>query len=146
MEQTNDRYQVVVHNKIKDGYRRAGFELQKGANLLMDVTAEQVAQLKADPRLTFGSQDPMPTESIEEAEKRLAKDSKKENMTVAQLQEKLTELGVEFDKSAKKADLVTALETALAKQSVKDESQNAGDGQSEADKQSETDDHKEGDE
>lgn len=55
MEQTNDRYQVVVHNKIKDGYRRAGFELQKGANLLMDVTAEQVAQLKADPRLTFGS-------------------------------------------------------------------------------------------
>lgn len=67
-------------------------------------------------------------------------------MTVAQLQEKLTELGVEFDKSAKKADLVTALETALAKQSVKDESQNAGDGQSEADEQSETDDHKEGDE
>lgn len=115
------RYQVVVHNKIKDGYRRAGFELQKGANLLMDVTAEQVAQLKADPRLTFGSQDPMPTdpmptESIEEAEKRLAKDSKTENMTVAQLQEKLSELGVEFDKSAKKADLVTALETALAAQ------------------------------
>lgn len=58
----------------------------------------------------------MPTESIEEAEKRLAKDSKTENMTVAQLQEKLTELGVEFDKSAKKADLVTALETALAAQ------------------------------
>lgn len=118
------RFQVVVHNKVKDGYRRAGFALQKGPNLLMDVTETQIAALRADSRLVFGSQDPMPTESIEETEKRLqgntdgGEKSRLENsplpadLTVEQLKAKLAELGVNFDKNAKKADLVALLETA----------------------------------
>lgn len=118
------RFQVVVHNKVKDGYRRAGFALQKGPNLLMDVTETQIAALRADPRLVFGSQDPMPTENIEETEKRLqgntdgGEKSRLENsplpadLTVEQLKTKLAELGVNFDKNAKKADLVALLETA----------------------------------
>ncbi len=124
-EITEPRYQVVVHNKIKDGYRRAGFSLQKGPNLLMGVTAAQIEQFKADPRLVFGSQDPMPTESIEDAEKRLqgnADGSAKSNvggsplpadLTVEQLKNKLNELNVAFGKDAKKADLVALLETAI---------------------------------
>ncbi|MFY1027122.1 HI1506-related protein [Actinobacillus seminis] len=123
MEQTNDRYQVVVHNKIKDGYRRAGFSLQKGENLLIDVTHKQLEQLKADPRLIFVSQNPMLTESIKDTEKPLSTEGNLSNLTVAKLQEKLTKLGVEFDKSAKKADLVTALETALVKQSEENAAQ-----------------------
>lgn len=118
------RFQVVVHNKIQDGYRRAGFALQKGPNLLTGVTETQIAALRADPRLVFGSQDPMPTESIEETEKRLqgnadgGEKSRLENsplpadLTVEQLKTKLTELGIEFDKSAKKPALVALLETA----------------------------------
>ncbi|WP_044469794.1 HI1506-related protein [Mannheimia massilioguelmaensis] len=122
-EQQAIRYQVVVHNKIKDGYRRAGFSLQKGANLLMDVTEAQIATFKADPRLVFGSQDPMPTESILRAEKRLqgnadggAQSTVVDNLlpadlTVSQLKAALTEKGVEFADGAKKADLVALLET-----------------------------------
>ncbi|SUT89814.1 Mu-like prophage FluMu protein gp35 [[Actinobacillus] rossii] len=118
------RFQVVVHNKVKGGYRRAGFALQKGPNLLMGVTETQIAALRADPRLVFGSQDPMPTESIEKTEKRLqgntdgSEKSRLENsplpadLTVEQLKAKLAELGVNFDKKAKKADLVALLETA----------------------------------
>lgn len=118
------RFQVVVHNKIKDGYRRAGFALQKGPNLLMDVTEAQIAVLKADPRLVFGSQDPMPTESIEDAEKRLQGNADSgaksdvvdsplpADLTVEQLKAKLTELGIEFDKKANKDELVALLEKA----------------------------------
>ncbi len=123
MEQTNDRYQVVVHNKIKDGYRRAGFSLQKGENLLIDVTHKQLEQLKADPRLIFVSQNPMLTESIKDTEKPLSTEGNLSNLTVAKLQEKLTKLGVEFDKSAKKAELLDALETALVKQSEENAAQ-----------------------
>ncbi|AKD37523.1 64 kDa virion protein [Pasteurella multocida subsp. multocida OH4807] len=70
--QNQTLYQVVVFNKTdKDGYRRAGFSLLKGSNLLTNVTQAQIEQFKADARLVFGSQTPMPIESIKEAEQRL---------------------------------------------------------------------------
>ena len=123
-ELTEPRYQVVVHNKIQDGYRRAGFALQKGPNLLTGVTETEIAALRADPRLVFGSQDPMPTESIEETERRLqgnADGGAKSNvvdsplpadLTVEQLKAKLAELDIPFEKKAKKDELVALLETA----------------------------------
>ncbi len=170
--QNQTLYQVVVFNKTdKDCYRRAGFSLLKGSNLLTNVTQAQIEQLKADPRIVFGSQDPMPIESIEEAEQRLLSEiltnnpsqqgvegyvssadltddevktllAKKcrelnvefaeeedndrlitlinatlnpppvdelENLTVAQLKDKLTELNVEFKASANKAELIALL-------------------------------------
>ncbi|AAP95129.1 hypothetical protein A6046_03355 [[Haemophilus] ducreyi] len=117
------KYQVVVFNKTnKDGYRRAGFSLLKGANLLMDVDDTQIEQLKADPRLVFGSQDPMPTETIEEAEQRLLSENPKgdalpqgmeggvslADLTVAQLDA----LSIEYKASATKAELIALLEQA----------------------------------
>lgn len=123
-ELTEPRFQVVVHNKVKDGYRRAGLALQKGPNLLTGVTETQIAALRADPRLVFGSQDPMPTENIEETEKRLqgntdgGAESRLEDsplpadLTVEQLKAKLAELDIPFEKKAKKDELVTLLETA----------------------------------
>ena len=122
------RYQVVVHNKVQDGYRRAGVALQKGPNLLMDITQAQIDQFKSDPRLVFDSQDPMPTEPLDDGlPKRLPENGESDetqhsldggllpaDLTVEQLKAKLAELGVEFAGSAKKADLVALLEAALA--------------------------------
>ncbi|AAC23165.1 predicted coding region HI1506 [Haemophilus influenzae Rd KW20] len=42
---------VVVQNRIKEGYRRAGFSFHLGDNSLAAVSESQLAQLKADPRL-----------------------------------------------------------------------------------------------
>lgn len=120
-----ERYQVVVHNRAHSGYRRAGFVLEKGQNLLMDVTAAQIAAFKADPRLVFGSQDPMPTETIEEAELRLLPENNQTtpetsglesdvlsadlDLTVEQIKEKLTALGMPFNAKSKKSELLTLL-------------------------------------
>ncbi len=122
------RYQVVVHNRAHSGYRRAGFVLEKGQNLLMDVTDTQIAAFKADPRLVFGSQDPMPTETIEAAEQRLLSENGESDgalssvddgllpadldLTVEQIKEKLTALGIKFDAKAKKSTLLELLANA----------------------------------
>lgn len=127
------RYQVVVHSKVQDGYRRAGFALQKGPNLLMDVTAAQIEQFKADSRLVFGSQDPMPTEPLDDLSKGLSQDNSDDkaqhrvdgvlvpaDLTVEQLKTKLNELNVAFAKDAKKPDLVALLETAMSSTTSKE--------------------------
>ena len=122
------RYQVVVHNRAHSGYRRAGFVLEKGQNLLMDVTNADIAAFKADPRLVFGSQDPMPTETIEAAEQRLLSENGESDgalsdmdakvlpadldLTVEQIKEKLTALGIKFDAKAKKSTLLELLANA----------------------------------
>ncbi len=120
-KQDENLYQVVVFNKTgKEGYRRAGVSLLKGANLLKNVTQAQIEQFKADPRLVFGSQDPMPTESTEETEQRLLSEvhsdhsspqgasntALPDDLTVEQIKALLTEQGVHFSKSAKKAELI----------------------------------------
>ncbi len=43
---------VSVVNTAHDGYRRAGFVLQKGENILPPVRAAVLNALEADPRLT----------------------------------------------------------------------------------------------
>lgn len=42
---------VSVVNTAHDGYRRAGFKLKAGENILPPVTAEQWHRLEGDPRL-----------------------------------------------------------------------------------------------
>lgn len=42
---------VSVFNRNPDGYRRAGFRLNAGANSLTDVSEEQFKRLEADPDL-----------------------------------------------------------------------------------------------
>ncbi len=122
------RYQVVVHNRAHSGYRRAGFVLEKGQNMLMDVTDTQIAAFKADPRLVFGSQDPMPTETIEAAEQRLLSENGESDgalssvddgllpadldLTVEQIKEKLTALGIKFNGKLKKPELLELLANA----------------------------------
>ncbi|MGR6980814.1 HI1506-related protein [Testudinibacter sp. P27/CKL/0425] len=119
------RYQVVVHNRAHSGYRRAGFVLEKGQNLLMDVTDTQIAAFKADPRLVFGSQDLMPTETITEAEQRLLSESHQItpetsglesdvlpadlDFTVDEIKTKLTALGIKYNSKAKKPELLELL-------------------------------------
>ncbi|HDR1414517.1 TPA: hypothetical protein QB226_000406 [Pasteurella multocida] len=130
--QNETLYQVVVFNKTdKDGYRRAGFSLLKGSNLLKNVTQAQIEQFKADPRLVFGSQDPMPIESIKEAEQRLLSEVLTNNpspqgvegyvssadLTVEQVKallvEKCRELNVEFAEDADNDTLITLINATL---------------------------------
>ncbi|HDR0995747.1 TPA: hypothetical protein RVS95_001414 [Pasteurella multocida] len=130
--QNQTLYQVVVFNKTdKDGYRRAGFSLLKGSNLLTNVTQAQIEQLKADPRIVFGSQDPMQIESIKEAEQRLLSEILTNNPSSqgvegyvssadltddevkALLVEKCRELNVEFAEDADNDTLITLINATL---------------------------------
>ncbi|HDR1418556.1 hypothetical protein K7G90_001630 [Pasteurella canis] len=130
--QNETLYQVVVFNKTnKNGYRRAGFSLLKGANLLKNVTQAQIEQFKADPRLVFGSQDPMPIESIEEAEQRLLSEILTNNPSPqgvegyvssadltddevkTLLAKKCRELNVEFAEDADNDTLITLINATL---------------------------------
>ena len=125
MEKVIEMFVVLVANKVADGYRRAGFNLQKGENTLT-VTAEQLVQIKSDPRLAVLNVEPQiqtgentPKGLPEngegaEAQRGLDGGALPADLTVDQLKAKLTELGVEFAGSAKKADLVALLEAALA--------------------------------
>ncbi|HII3765970.1 TPA: HI1506-related protein [Pasteurella multocida] len=124
--QNHTLYQVVVFNKTdKDGYRRAGFSLLKGSNLLTNVTQAQLAQFKADPRLVLQSQEPMQQENSEKTEQgvsevhsdnqtpqRVESAVLPADLTTEQLKDWLTEKGITFNKSAKKAELIALVEQA----------------------------------
>lgn len=124
--QNQTLYQVVVFNKTdKDGYRRAGVSLLKGSNLLTNVTQAQIEQFTADPRLVLQSQDPMQQESSENTKQgvfEMHSDNPTSqgvesavlpaDLTAEQLKALLTEKGITFNKSAKKAELIALLEQA----------------------------------
>lgn len=116
------RYQVVVHSKVQDGYRRAGISLQQGDNLLKNLTLEQLEQFKADARLVVqevleqGGESgakglPENGEAAPPQSEQLSEGVLPADLTVEQLKAKLKELNVEFAKEAKKADLVALLES-----------------------------------
>ena len=123
MEKSTPLYDIVVSNKIKHGYRRAGFSLSAGENQIYGVTASQLDQLKSDPRLVVTQTEQA---SLQEGNKGLSQHSPDDggksnldggvvpaNLTVEQLKAKLTELGVEFKSDALKAELVALLTAAL---------------------------------
>lgn len=122
--QNETLYQVVVFNKTdKDGYRRAGVVLSQGENNLTNITAAQLAQFKADPRLVLQSQTEMVQENRDSKEvsevhtdnpppQRVEDQVLPANLTVEQLKTALTKKGIEFHKSAKKDELVALLEQA----------------------------------
>lgn len=110
---------VVVQNRIKEGYRRAGFSFHLGDNSLATVSASQLAQLKADPRLVVqiaeqtGDQEGGEGLSKEPAggdeQKQLRTDPPPADLnsfTVEQLKAQLTEQGIAFKQSATKAELI----------------------------------------
>lgn len=125
MEKVTELFNVVVQNPVAAGYRRAGFSLQKGENQLSNITAEQLAQIKADIRLAITDATPMAADG-KDLSKGLSQDDKSEqgekglgggvlpaSLTVEQLKAKLTELGVTFKSSANKPELVALLEEVL---------------------------------
>lgn len=125
MEKSTSLYDVVVSNKIKHGYRRAGFSLAAGENKIEGITESQLAQLQADRRLVVKKAEPTSGEKdnkgLSEHSKTSSTQSKQlsesllpADLTVDQLKAKLTELNVEFAKSAKKDELIALLENALA--------------------------------
>lgn len=110
---------VVVQNRIKEGYRRAGFCFHLGDNSLATVSANQLTQLKADPRLVVqsteqtGSQEGGEGLSKEptggDEQKQLRTDPPPADLnsfTVEQLKAQLTEQGIAFKQSATKAELI----------------------------------------
>lgn len=115
---------VVVQNRIKEGYRRAGFSFHLGDNSLATVSASQLAQLKADPRLVVqitetGSQEDSEGLSKEPAggdkQKQLRADPPSTDLnacTVEQLKTQLAERGITFKQSATKAELIALFQPA----------------------------------
>lgn len=125
MEKVTELFNVVVQNPVANGYRRAGFSLQKGENQLSYITAEQLAQIKADIRLAITDATPMAADD-KDLSKGLSQGDKSEqdekglgggvlpaSLTVEQLKAKLTELGATFKPSANKPELVALLEEVL---------------------------------
>lgn len=126
MEKATPMYLVVVQNRIRNGYRRAGFALAEGANNLENVSESALLQLKADPRLVVSSVEAMSAQSNPKSPKGLPEDNSGgkggqkvdlgalptdlNTLTVEQLKSKLTELNVEFAKNANKATLIELLE------------------------------------
>lgn len=95
---------LVVNCAAHNGYRRAGFKLQRGRNTLNEVTEAQRATLAADPRLMI--------ESSSEAvplEKNLA-DKDLTTLKVSELKTLAEGLGVEGFSNMKKEDLIAAIE------------------------------------
>lgn len=118
----DNTFLVVVQNRLKEGYRRAGFSFHLGENTLTTVSASQLAQLKADSRLVV--QVTQQTSSAEGGKgvskelegggepKSLHTDTPTADLTVLtaeQLKAKLTELGIAFKQSATKAELIALL-------------------------------------
>lgn len=112
---------VVVKNKTKNGYRRAGFSLQPGDNVLANITVAQFEQLKADQRLVVqevetgegGKGLPKSNPNNSKSGKQLSWGTLPADLTVEKLKAQLTELGVEFKANAVKAELVELLAQAL---------------------------------
>lgn len=125
MEKATPMYLVVVQNRIRNGYRRAGFALAEGENHLENVPENALVQLKADPRLVVSSVEAMSAQSNPKSPKGLPEDNSGRKggqkvdlgalpadlntLTVEQLKNKLTELNVEFAKNANKATLIELL-------------------------------------
>lgn len=109
---------VIVHNRIKDGYRRAGLSLSKGENRFETLSAAQLAALKGDPRLSVVEADKdgskgLHQERADNETHKVVDGVSPANLTVEQLKTKLAELNIEFKASANKAELVALLEQAL---------------------------------
>ncbi|NBI12140.1 hypothetical protein GVX81_00555 [[Haemophilus] felis] len=133
MEKVTELFHVVVQNPVANGYRRAGFSLQKGENQLNSVTAEQLAQIKADIRLAVTHATPMDVnrdallqglsqdDKSEQSEKSVGSGVLPTSLTVEQLKAKLTELGATFKPSANKPELVALLEAALQAEKDKED-------------------------
>ncbi|MGX2947355.1 HI1506-related protein [Frederiksenia canicola] len=126
MEKVTELFEVLVQNRVAEGYRRAGFALQKGENQLRGVTAEQLAQIKADIRLAVSHAAPMVADGQalsqglsqddkgQQGEKSVGGSLLPATLTVEQLKAKLTELGIAFKPSAHKPELIALLEAALS--------------------------------
>lgn len=133
MEKVTELFEVVVQNRVSQGYRRAGFALQKGENQLSGVTAEQLAQIKADVRLVVTHTTPMAADDkgLSKGLSEGDKDSPPSGhlgggvlpaaLTVEQLKAKLTERGIEFKSSDNKPELVALLEAALQAEKGKED-------------------------
>lgn len=120
-------FKIMVQNRIKDGYCRAGRVLPLGESTVEAITAEQVAALQGDHRLVVGTPEPMEPNQGGDA-KQVSKnsadtDSSKalddsalptdlNTLTVEQLKNALRERGKTFDGNAKKADLIALLSEA----------------------------------
>lgn len=143
MEKATSMYRVVVQNRVRNGYRRAGFALVKGANSLENVSESALLQLKADPRLAVWSVEAMPAQNNPKSPKGLPEDNSGgkggqkvdlgalptdlNTLTVEQLKNKLTELNVEFAKNANKAALVELLASTQTSSSAPAESEDSSD-------------------
>lgn len=113
---------VVVQNRLKDGYRRAGLSLHKGDNVFENLSATQIATLKGDARLVVKEITANDAEKSGEglSEDNANRDEEKSiredplptdlnTLTVEQLKNALRERGRTFDGNAKKADLIALL-------------------------------------
>lgn len=116
---------IIVKNRLKDGYRRAGIALSKGDNTFSEneLTPSQLHALQNDPRLSVvldsigdngGSQGLSGNGANSKTESELDNQLVPTNLTVDQLKAKLSELGIEFKTSSKKDELVALLENNLA--------------------------------
>ena len=122
MEKLHQGGSVLVQNRIKDGYRRAGLSLHKGDNVFENLSEMQIATLKGDARLvvkeitaTDGEKSGKGLSEGDEdrdEEKSVREDplpTDLNTLTVEQLKEALRERGKTFDGNAKKADLIVLL-------------------------------------
>ena len=113
---------VVVQNRLKDGYRRAGLSLHKGDNVFENLSATQIAALKGDASLVVKDITATDAEKSGEglSEGNANRDEEKSiredplptdlnTLTVEQLKNALRERGRTFDGNAKKADLIALL-------------------------------------
>lgn len=116
---------ILVKNRIKEGYRRAGIVLAKGDNRFAQesLTPAQLAALKADLRLSVvleavenngGDKGVSGNGTDNQTESEVDNQLVPADLTVEQLKAKLTELGIAFKSSSKKDELVALLENALA--------------------------------
>ncbi|TID15841.1 hypothetical protein JO83_10510 [Avibacterium paragallinarum] len=116
---------IIVKNRIKEGYRRAGIALAKGDNRFSQehLTQSQLDALNADPRLSVvletvenngGDKGVSGNGTDNKTESEVDNQLVPANLTVEQLKTKLSELAIEFKASSKKEELVALLEAALA--------------------------------
>lgn len=116
---------IIVKNRIKEGYRRAGLALAKGDNRFSpeSLTPAQLAALHVDPRLSVvletvenngGSEGVSGNSADNQTESEMDNQLVSANLTVEQLKTKLSELAIEFKASSKKEELVALLEAAIS--------------------------------
>lgn len=121
-------FKLAIHNRIKDGYCRAGRVLPLGESTLEALTAEQVAALQGDHRLVVGTPEPMASAQAGD-NKQVSQDGADgkssttmddgalpadlNTLTVEQLKAALTERNVQFAGNTVKADLVVLLADAI---------------------------------